>query len=165
MEKNSIGGASSLHKRLKHLRISKEWSQGEVAAKLEIDMQRVSKFERGVTKPPVELLPKMAKLFEVSLDYLITGNSYIEEETVKNPNLIKRFQKVDTLPKEKQIHLIALMDAFIKQQKLSRVTRTTTMKISLTLSPRRGNLSPLLLGGVGGGLFTRGETYGIQRNT
>ena len=117
MEKKVQNNTTLFGKRLKQLRINKDWSQSDLAAKLKIDTQRVSKFERGITRPPLEVLPKLAELFEVSLDYLITGNSYIEEEVVKNPELITRFQEVDQLPEKKQYHLIALMDAFIKQQK------------------------------------------------
>ncbi len=123
MKKNSNTDIDSLRKRLKQLRIAKDWSQGELAAKLKIDTQKVSKFERGLTKPPLEIFPKLAELFEVSLDYLITGNNFIEEKVVNNPVLINRFQEIDQLPESKQIHLIALMDAFIKQQKFEELVK------------------------------------------
>ena len=124
MEKNLKTDINSLRKRLKQLRISKNWSQGELAVRLGIHTQKVSKFERGLTKPPLEIFPTLAKLFEVSLDYLITGNNYIEEKEVNNQALINRFQEIDQLPEIKQNHLIALMDAFIKQHKFEELVRT-----------------------------------------
>ncbi len=126
MDTNSKNDVYSLRKRLKQLRISKDWSQGELAVKLGLDTQKVSKFERGLKKPPLEIFPKLAELFEVSLDYLITGKNYIEEKSVNNPALINRFQEIDQLPKSKQTHLIALMDAFIKQHKFEVLVKEPT---------------------------------------
>ncbi len=123
MDIKSQDNTALFGKRLKHLRIIKDWSQGDLAAKLNIDTQRISKIERGITKPPLEILPKLSKIFEVDLDYLITGNSHIKNEVVRNPELIARFQEVDRLPKRKQDHIIALMDAFIKEQKFEELVK------------------------------------------
>lgn len=38
--------------------------------KIGVDLHRISKYERGVLYPTIELLLKLADLFEVSLDYL-----------------------------------------------------------------------------------------------
>lgn len=43
---------------------------------------------------------------------------------VNNPALINRFQEIDQLPEIKQNHVIALMDAFIKQHKFEKLVKT-----------------------------------------
>jgi transcriptional regulator with XRE-family HTH domain len=56
------------------LRAAAGMSQEELAAKLEISRQSVSKWETGASVPDVEKLVKMAELFGVTLDELVTGN-------------------------------------------------------------------------------------------
>lgn len=58
------------------------WSQEELAEKLDVSRQSVSKWEGGLSTPEVEKIVKMAELFGVSTDYLL--NSNVEKETVNN---------------------------------------------------------------------------------
>jgi len=105
-------------KKLKQLRQSKGWSQGQVAMKIGVDMQRISKYERGVLFPTTELALKLADLFEVSLDYMLRNEENMASNRIKNPHLLKQLEAIDNLPEEKQKNVEALLDAFIKQQKL-----------------------------------------------
>ncbi|MBA4369353.1 MAG: transcriptional regulator [Desulfobacterium sp.] len=105
-------------KKLKQLRQTKEWSQGQVAMKIGVDLQRISKYERGVLYPTTELVLKLADLFEVSLDYLLRDKSNPTANKINNLELFKQMEKADKLPSDKQKTLIAVLDAFIKQQKL-----------------------------------------------
>ena len=105
-------------KKLKQLRQSKEWSQGQVAMKIGVDMQRISKYERGVLFPTTELALKLADLFEVSLDYMLRNEENMASNRIKNPDILKQLEAIDNLPEEKQKNVVALLEAFIKQQKL-----------------------------------------------
>lgn len=104
-------------KRLKQLRQEKGWSQGQVAMKIGVDMQRISKYERGVLIPTTELALKLADLFEVSLDYMLRNADSMASNRIKNPHLLKQIEEIENLPEEKQKNVEALLDAFIKQQK------------------------------------------------
>ncbi len=105
-------------KKLKQLRQSKGWSQGQVAMKIGVDMQRISKYERGVLFPTTELALKLADLFEVSLDYMLRNEENMASNRIKNPDILKQLEEIDNLPEEKQKNVVALLEAFIKQQKL-----------------------------------------------
>lgn len=64
---------------MEHLRIAVErkrlkLSQLELANKLGVSQKSISKYERGDRRPTYETLTAMAKLFDVSVDYLL-GNS------------------------------------------------------------------------------------------
>jgi len=104
--------------KIKKLRQEKGWSQGQVAMKIGVDMQRISKYERGVLFPTTELAIKLADLFEVSLDYMLRNAEDTASNRIRNPSLLKQLEAIDNLPKEKQRNVEALLDAFIKQQKL-----------------------------------------------
>ena len=59
--------------RIASLRRSAGWSQAELAQKLQISASAVGMYEQGRREPAAELLVSMAALFEVSVDYLLTG--------------------------------------------------------------------------------------------
>ncbi|MDE6167721.1 MAG: helix-turn-helix domain-containing protein, partial [Acetatifactor sp.] len=65
------------------LRKRNEWSQEQLAEKLDISRQSVSKWESGASIPDMDKILKLSRLFEVSTDYLMKDE--IEEENEKIP--------------------------------------------------------------------------------
>ena len=63
--------AATFGERLTELRKKKNWTQDEVAKKLNVSAQAVSKWEKDVSFPDVTLLTQMAKLFDTTTDYLL----------------------------------------------------------------------------------------------
>ncbi len=61
------------------LRKEKNLTQADVAEKLHVSPQAVSKWEKGDSMPDISLLPDMAALFGVSVDALLG----VERETVE----------------------------------------------------------------------------------
>ena len=47
-------------------------TQNELAEKLFVSYQAISQWENGVTKPDIELLPKIAEIFKISIDELFS---------------------------------------------------------------------------------------------
>ena len=66
--------------RIATLRRSAGWSQAELAQKLQISASAVGMYEQGRREPAVEQLVRMAALFEVSVDYLLTGKPENEQQ-------------------------------------------------------------------------------------
>jgi len=66
----------------KALRKNKDMTQEDVAELLCVSPQSVSKWERGDTYPDITLLPSIANLFGVSLDYLV-GMDKINDNLTK----------------------------------------------------------------------------------
>ena len=63
----------ALNERIKNLRKEKGLTQGQLAEMLGITDKAVSKWEVGEANPDIALLPKMAEVFGVTLDYLLIG--------------------------------------------------------------------------------------------
>ena len=61
----------SFGKRLSDLRKKKNWTQEELAKKLNVSAQAVSKWEKDVSLPDVGLLSSIASTFDTSIDYLL----------------------------------------------------------------------------------------------
>lgn len=67
-KKHSIG------KTIAELRKEKGWTQIELAEKLQVSDKAISKWEKDNGAPSVEFFPALAELFDVSIDYIMTGN-------------------------------------------------------------------------------------------
>ena len=81
--------------KLKKLRHDRDWSQGQVAKKLGINTQRVSKYERGVITPPSDMMVKIASVYDVSLDYLLREAPDTAVSRIKNQALLKRIEEIN----------------------------------------------------------------------
>ena len=60
---------------ISRLRARAGMSQGELADRLEVSRQSVSKWETGAGVPEIDKLVKMSALFGVTLDELVTGDA------------------------------------------------------------------------------------------
>lgn len=65
----------SLGERLAALRIKQGLSQGELAEKMDVSRQSVSKWETDASIPELDKLVALSELFQISLDELIKGAS------------------------------------------------------------------------------------------
>lgn len=54
------------------MRAKKGMTQGQVADKLGVDRSSVAKWETGAAEPSIDKLSQMARLYECSIDALIT---------------------------------------------------------------------------------------------
>ena len=79
----------SIGKMIAALRKTKGWTQVELAEKLNISDKAVSKWESEAGYPEITMFPRLADLFGVSIDYLMTG----KEENEKEPQLKPKDQK------------------------------------------------------------------------
>ena len=66
-------GKHSIGKTIANLRKSKGWTQVELAEKLDISDKTISKWESEAGMPEISQLPALSKLFDVSIDFLMTG--------------------------------------------------------------------------------------------
>jgi transcriptional regulator with XRE-family HTH domain len=69
--------------RLKQSRKKKQFTQSQVADRLGIDFTTISKYENDKSQPDNEILRKLASLYDVSVDWLLTGE-FSNEKKKKN---------------------------------------------------------------------------------
>ena len=75
------------------LRLEHKLTQSQLAEKLNYSDKTVSKWEHGETTPPIEVLKKLAEIYEVSVDYLINEN-YDNGYDKKYNNRQNRYNKL-----------------------------------------------------------------------
>ena len=59
--------------RIAILRISKDWSQAELARRIGVSTSAVGMYEQGRREPSLGLLVRLAQEFGVTTDYLLMG--------------------------------------------------------------------------------------------
>ena len=72
----------NLGENIYRLRTEKNMSQGDLADALEVSRQSVSKWENNSAVPELEKLIKMAQIFGISIDELVTGAAKEPEQVV-----------------------------------------------------------------------------------
>ncbi len=60
-----------IYRRIRDLREDRDWTQADVANKLNMTQTGYSKYERGERDVPTEILIQLADLYGVSIDYLL----------------------------------------------------------------------------------------------
>ncbi len=95
------------------LRKEKGWSQNDLAQKIEASREIIGKYERNENLPSIEMVAKMAKVFGVTVDFLIGEgeNASYDKETVDRINDI---QKMDNSTKSVLFNVI---DTYIQNFK------------------------------------------------
>ena len=74
----------NIAKNITLLRKQNKWTQSELADKLNYSDKSISKWERGESIPDIEMLCKIAEIFNVNIEYLTKEHS--EKEIKKNQN-------------------------------------------------------------------------------
>ena len=75
----------TIGKRIAHLRKEKGLTQEELASHMGISPQAVSKWENDQTCPDISALPKLARLFGVTVDELLEGRETLPAARVLPP--------------------------------------------------------------------------------
>ena len=63
----------NIGERITSLRKGKNISQAELAKRMDVSRQAVSKWEQGASSPDTEKLIQLAEIFDVEVEYLATG--------------------------------------------------------------------------------------------
>ena len=105
---------TSFGENLKQARSDKNLSQGQLAEKIAMHSTHISRYERNLANPTIEVVKKVAEALDVSVDFLIYGN---KEEKARNQigdsELLSMFSKVQKLKKEDIGIVKSLIDAYL----------------------------------------------------
>lgn len=100
--------------RLRELRLRKHISQEDVARQIGITRSAYSHYEINNRQPVYETLKKLATLFNVSLDYIIGGESS-RPDTPVTPEAIEIIRILNGMDQERRKQSIDRMMAVLKQ--------------------------------------------------
>lgn len=103
--------------KLRELRKLKGISQEELGTILHVSQRCYASWEQGRTEPNIEMLVKLADIFECSVDYLLGRANDIGLVAINNDglsdiekNLLAMFRKLD---RQEQVKLYAIVQAYV----------------------------------------------------
>ena len=95
------------------LRKSKNWSQAQLAEAVNASRDIIGKYERNDNSPSIEMALKIAKVFDVSVDYLLGEGKHasFDKET------LKRLEDIENLDQNTRNTLFSVIDTFLRDAK------------------------------------------------
>ncbi len=111
----------SLASRLKEARTGKGISQQELGERAEVHYTNIGRYERGDAIPSSGVLNRIAKVLEVSADYLMNGTlDNKAADSLKDEKLLNQFRRIEQMPEDKKQLLIEFLDGFILKSTLQK---------------------------------------------
>ena len=153
----------SISNNIANLRKKKGITQEQLATALNISPQAVSKWETNTSQPDTQMLPLIAKYFEVSIDYLFYGDEYAYNDIYD-----KVWHKVAAFDQQsKEAYYEALTIFSYAHRGVSRWYRTDRLPIMCDEPIHFSNENGLsLLSGKGfGAILTRDFFENINQQT
>ncbi|EZT42068.1 MULTISPECIES: helix-turn-helix domain-containing protein [Staphylococcus] len=77
------------HEKLKQERKKLNLSQEDLANKINISRQSISKWEREKGYPNIETLIELSELFDITVDELLKGDDFLKDKIVKDSKKLK----------------------------------------------------------------------------
>lgn len=129
----------TLAEKITLLRKQKGWSQEELAEKMDISRQSVSKWESGQSVPDLDKIIKISNIFAVSTDYLLKEDG--EEESFAERDDYETNSDIS----EEPVHSVSMEEATTFMDKTGELAGKMALAISLyVISP----ICLILLGGM-----------------
>ncbi|GKU77270.1 transcriptional regulator [Paenibacillus sp. L3-i20] len=138
--------------KLKKERNNKGWSQEELAEKLFVSRQSVSKWENGQNYPSIEILIKLSDLFEVTIDELLRSDENLTNKVIKDSKKL-------AYPRLKlffDVFLLVGLALLVIKLGVLLLNKVTVLDITLYGGKFFWNFGPLIIGlvsGIGSGIL------------
>lgn len=95
------------------LRKRKNWSQADLAKAIEASRDIIGKYERNENSPSIEMAVKIARVFDVPVDYLLGEGKH----AAYDKNTIKRIEDIEALDTQTKTAIFNIIDTFLRDAK------------------------------------------------
>jgi transcriptional regulator with XRE-family HTH domain len=109
----------SFGKKLRECREAKDFSQAELAKKINSYHSIIGKYERDEVKPTIDVVKKMSEALDTTAGYLL-GESE-DRELLKDPTMLKRLNDIAKFPEQDKTYILYALDAMINNVKLKAI--------------------------------------------
>lgn len=114
-----------LHEKIKKLRTENKLSQGELAKSIGVHNAHLSKLEKGQYTPSLEVIKKLAEVFGVTIDYLVSNRENPEEVEIEDKSLYERVKLIESLDNEEKKALMKIIDSMLTKKQISDLLQKT----------------------------------------
>lgn len=98
------------------LRKAKNWSQSDLAKAIDASRDIIGKYERNENSPSIEMALKIAKIFDVPVDFLLGEGKHANYDN----DTVKRIEEIQVLDSNTKSVLFNLIDTYIRDAKARR---------------------------------------------
>ena len=95
------------------LRKDKGWSQAQLAEAVNASRDIIGKYERNDNSPSIEMALKIAKVFDISVDYLLGEGKHASFDK----DTLKRLEDIESLDQNTRNTLFSVIDTFLRDAK------------------------------------------------
>ena len=106
--------------KITQLRKQKNWSQDDLAKEINASRAIIGKYERNENSPSVEMAIKMAKVFGVTVDFLLGEGEY----ATYDKDTVDRLQNIQKMDSGTKVILFNLIDTYIQNFKTKQAFAT-----------------------------------------
>jgi transcriptional regulator with XRE-family HTH domain len=116
---------NKLGDRIAELRKAKNLSQQDLADTIKISRAQMNRYENQAVQPPADVLNKLAKVLDTTVDYIINGATEAKAKAqLKDSKVLEQFKEVDSLPDTEKNVVLKVVSALIRDYKTSLSYRT-----------------------------------------
>lgn len=110
--------------KIQALRTMKSWSQDDLAKKLGTKAPNISRWENNRGTPSAEALRELAKIFDVSADYLLFDETPLRPLVAfRDAELLDQFTQIDRLDETARAALKRVIRAMVAERQIKEMAR------------------------------------------
>jgi len=108
---------TAIGERITQLRKAKDWSQDDLAKEINASRVMVGKYERADSSPSIDVIVKLAQVFDVSVDYLLGMGLHARY----SQDVLQRLDDIESLPEDERQRIFDYIDLVTRDYKAKRV--------------------------------------------
>ncbi len=110
---HGVGGESQTTEK------KKGWSQTQLAEHIGSHLSHINRIQTGKYNPSLDVVQKLAKAFDVTIDYLVSDTAEDSQEVrIEDKSLLERVKLIDSLEEEDKTALIRVIDSMLTKKKI-----------------------------------------------
>jgi transcriptional regulator with XRE-family HTH domain len=134
----------SLAKKLVDLRKERNLTQKELAKNIGVHFSHMSRYERGISLPSIDVVKKIAQVFKVSTDYLLLDDAQTILET-KSPDveLLQLFKAITQMSEQERAAIKIVLEGIVVKHQMEQLLKEhTALSHTSALLPPHAQVSP-----------------------
>ena len=117
----------SLAKKITNLRKERNLTQKELAKSIGVHFSHMSRYERGISLPSIDVVKKIAQVFSVSTDYLLLDDDQVySATTIPDPELLPLFEAVSQMPEQEKTAIKIVLGSMVVKHQIEQLLKERT---------------------------------------
>ncbi|HEY3997370.1 MAG TPA: helix-turn-helix transcriptional regulator [Candidatus Xenobia bacterium] len=122
--------SEALGHKIAELRRKRKWTQTELAQKLGVHMQNVTRWETNRIRPSEATLVKMSEVFGVNMDELLDGKLELPPALSQDRHLAERIEMLKELDTDERAIIYNIIETYVTQKRLARLLNMQKTSVS-----------------------------------